>query len=647
MNRLLQVAFWATIASAATATWADVRAPRVVSPHNADGYSMKTFGHFQRWRDLEGDERAWEIYEYLADTRTGVFHMSEVREGNDTLSEYTTIRDPVKILNVYGYGYCAIFGPFMAGVCEGTGLGPARSLILQDWRHVLAEAYFDERWHYLDVDVRAVFRRPDGSLASFEEARNDPGLWSNRGPLFFPNDDLERVRKIYEKTPSYCHYGFHQTGHTMDYRLRQGESFKRWWTPQGGRWHHLPSYHEGEFMRRLIEKEPRGPAPNHRHFTIHNYGNGRFVYRPDLKASSTDFSDGVYDHRNVVPGTNGLVRKGDGDGYAIFEIQTPYIIVPKVGRLETTQDDCEASIIEIDADGTGLAVSLDNGITWQPISPTGGSGSFDLTKHVAGTYGYLLRLDLRAEAEVRQLAITTWVQVAPAALPSLRTGRNRMEFRTADHHGLPSRVVAICFDSSKPDELRKHVVRMPEDYDPERKTSRIRGEVIAKVNAPPGTRIAWFTAEGSFRTHQQEAAAQTRNTISYAVASPQNFTEIYCSNMPTDMGHWHYNAAREVRLDRPAERLYVRFFGDPAVNNFRIYAHCVEQAPRSASPLVVTHAWTENGAEKTKRVALDGPDHYEIRTESQPVDQWINLTVPSGNPKEITRITATLKGEPK
>ena len=61
---------------------------------------------------------------------------------------------------------------------------------------MLAEAYYEDRWHYLDVDVRAAFRRPDGSLASFEDSRTDPSLWKNRGPLFFPNDDLEHVRKI-------------------------------------------------------------------------------------------------------------------------------------------------------------------------------------------------------------------------------------------------------------------------------------------------------------------------------------------------------------------------------------------------------------------------------------------------------------------
>lgn len=640
MNVRQRVAFTLSVFLVVAGASADVRAPRVVSSHNADGYSMKTFADFHRWRALVGDERAWEIYKYLVDTRTGLFHMNEVREGTDTLSEYATIRDPVKLLNVYGYGYCGIFGPFMAGVCEEAGIGPARSLILADWNHVLAETFYKNRWHYLDVDVRAAFRRPDGTLASFEESRTDPGLWVNRGPLFFPNDDLEHVRKIYEATPYYCHYGFHQTGHTMDYILRRGETFTCWWTPQGGRWHHLPAYHKSDFMRRLIEKEPRGPAPNHRHFTIHNYGNGRFVYRPNLKPPSTDFNDGVYDSRNVVVGQKGLTLNKSEDGYAVFEIRTPYIIVPQVGQLETTEDDCEASIVEIDATGARLSVSLDNGATWRSVAVANGREQFDLTKLVAGTYGYLLRIDLEGDPGstiVRALRITTWVQVAPASLPSLRSGRNRMEFRSGDHYGLASRVVAVRSDTSKPDELRNLVVRMPDDYDPERKTGRIRGEVLAKVTPPPGTQIAWFTAEGSFRTHQQKAAAQTRNTISYAVAAPEDFQEIYRSEMPTDMGHWHYNAAREVRLAKPAERLFVRYFGDPAVNNFKIYAHCVDKEPKSSSPVIVTHTWTEAGTEKTRRVELSGTGDYEIVAGPAPVDKSIEIAVPSDGPVEIAQ----------
>ena len=83
---------------------------------------MRTFSNFDRWRQLAGDERAYEVYRYLADKETGLFHMNVVEEGKDGLSEFVQIRDPVKIINVYGYAYCGILGPTMAGVCEGIGL---------------------------------------------------------------------------------------------------------------------------------------------------------------------------------------------------------------------------------------------------------------------------------------------------------------------------------------------------------------------------------------------------------------------------------------------------------------------------------------------------------------------------------------------
>jgi hypothetical protein len=339
-------------------------APRIVSPHQADAYSMQTFRQFPRWKDLTGDELAWEVYRYLVDRQTGLFHMNEVLEGDDVLSEYRTVRDPVKIINVYGYAYCGILGPVMAGVWQDMGLGPARTLSLPAWNHVTAEVFYNDDWHYMDLDVRAVFRRGDGTLASMAAAREDASLWTGRGPLFFPNDDLDRTRDIYRRTPVHHYHGFNQSGHTMDFVLRQGESLARWWQPQGGRWHHSAVYHNTDWLRRLIESPPRGPKPNHRDFTVHNYANGRFVYQPELTDKSTDFADGVWDSHNVRPGPTGLTLAEPGEGYAIFEVRTPYVIVPRVGRMETTEDDCEASVVEIDSAGATLSISRDNGITW-------------------------------------------------------------------------------------------------------------------------------------------------------------------------------------------------------------------------------------------------------------------------------------------
>jgi hypothetical protein len=233
----------------------------------------------------------------------------------------------------------------MAGVCEGIGLGAARTVVLPGWNHVAAEAYYDDQWHYLDLDVRAVFRRGDGRLASLDEARTDPSLWHDQGPLFFPNDPLDSTRAIYEKTAVEPYYGFQQTGHTMDFVLRPGERLTRWWRPQDGRWNHRPEYNDQPWLRRLIEEPPRGPKPNHRHFTVHNHGNGRFVYEPQLTDALADFEHGVEEHRNVEVTSDGLRLRQPGSGVAVFNVRSPYIIVPQVGELDRREDDTQAAIL--------------------------------------------------------------------------------------------------------------------------------------------------------------------------------------------------------------------------------------------------------------------------------------------------------------
>ena len=454
---------------------ARVYSPRILAPGIADTYSLRTFAQFDRWRDLSGDARAYEVYRYLTDTHTGLFHMNVVAEGEDALSEFVEIRDPVKILNVYGYAYCGILGPTMAGICEGIGLGPARTVVLPGWNHVAAETYYDNQWHYLDLDVHAVFRRDDGRLASLEEARTDPSLWRDRGPLFFPNDPLDSTRAIYEKTTVEPYYGFQQAGHTMDYVLRPGERLTRWWRPQGGRWHHLAEYNDQPWLRRLLEEPPRGPKPNHRQFTVHNHGNGRFIYEPQLTDAYADFEHGVEDHSNVMVTSDGLRLRQPGNGVAVFEVRSPYIIVPQVGELDRREDDTQAAILEWSGRHVSWSISRDNGLTWLPVEAReeqtgdGASATIDLTRWVSGRYGYLLRCTLSGNAGdacLRRLKITTWVQLAPASLPALRRGRNAMRLVTGDHYGLSTRVVEVRSRASDPEELRKYLVAPPEDYDP-------------------------------------------------------------------------------------------------------------------------------------------------------------------------------------
>src|SRR5262249_39018570 len=236
---------WILMLFAATAgTHGAIYSPRILSPHNADTYSVKTFAEFERWRDLSGDAKVFEIFKYLVDRRTGIYPMGvPAWEGNETLAEYGAVTDPIKMLNVYPIGHCGTLGPTAAGLLEGMGIGPARTLVLPGWNHVAAEVFYEQRWHYFDLDVRAVFQRADGSLASLAEAKTDPSLWQrSNSPFFFPLDPLPHVREVYEKTKVDHRYGVASGGHTMDFMLRQGETFTRWWKPQNGRWNQHSSY---------------------------------------------------------------------------------------------------------------------------------------------------------------------------------------------------------------------------------------------------------------------------------------------------------------------------------------------------------------------------------------------------------------------
>ena len=47
------------------------------------------------------------------------------------------------------------------------------------------------------------------------------------------------------------------------------------------------------------------------------------------------------------------------------------------------------------------------------------------------------------------------------------------------------------------------------------------------------------------------------------------------------------------------------------------------------SPVRITQAWREKGQLKTTSVTLERPGPYEVTTDDDPVDEFIELAVPS------------------
>jgi len=623
-----------TVARPATAM---VTCVRVTSEHNADTTDLQRFRQFTRWKDKTGNELALAIWEYLSNYETGLYHFNEILEGADPFDEYATVRDPLKILNVYNMAYCGIFGPVLDGIYQGVGFEQGRAFGLQRWNHCATEVWYDAGWHYLDVDVRGVLLGSDGTVASLRQVQQDRSLWvapARHVEPFFPKDgDKARLFDIYHDSRVDYYYRWFQGSHTMDFYLRQGESFTRWWTPQGGRWHHLPRYSQTKWVRELIETPPVGMKPNHRDFTRWNHGNGLFHYAPRLSAGSTDFRDGACAVRNLAPGESGLHLINARDAEVVFEVFTPYIIVAKINDLDDPNDDTEASVVTVDAAlPLDLALSLDHGLTWQQAGKVqSGRNVVDFTRLVRGTYGYLLRLSTagsEGQAAITSLSIDTWVQVAPISLPRLKKGENHLRCDMGDRYGLKTIPMLVSPDTSNPGDLEKRLVAMPNDYDPRRDTCRIRGEAVVRLAAPAGLKIAWLSVGATFRTDQGAQAAKTNNRIAYALGEPRDFKEIYRSSVPTWVNHWRYNWDTDIKLDRPADVVFVRFHGDPGLNAMRACLHLLpKESPRT--DLQVTHEYAIDGRTYRRTQDLTGPAAYTINCDGDPENISVTITVPS------------------
>ncbi|MEK7399082.1 MAG: hypothetical protein AAB116_19270, partial [Candidatus Poribacteria bacterium] len=336
--------------------------------------------------------------------------------------------------------------------------------------------------HYFDTDLRGVIFRRDGkTIASIQNVIDDPTLWTNpsrKMEPFFPEDsDLSVYAKTYSAKPADYYYRWFHYGSTMDYVLRKGESFTRWWRPQGGRWSHQKDDVQDDWWRRLITSEPYGAKGNHPRFSIWTHGNGLFDYNPCLQKGSGDFQDGVFYKRNVMLIDDGITLDEDGEGEVIFEILSPYVIVPLVGDLDDPDDDCEASVVKFRSSGNlKVSISLDYGRSFTEVMSVSDKGktTLDLTKYLRGErYQYLIKFSLigqKDKAILESMRIQTWVQVAPASLPRLRKGLNHLKFKLYDKHGLPTTQWLQIPNMGDRKEMSRYWVKEPEDYDPKRFT---------------------------------------------------------------------------------------------------------------------------------------------------------------------------------
>ncbi|WP_298866819.1 transglutaminase-like domain-containing protein, partial [uncultured Gimesia sp.] len=135
---------------------------------------------------MKEEEKALAIWKLLVDWR---YHYYPAEAGDE-------IHDPVKFLNVYGYGFCDDCATNFTVLARKAGL-QSRTWGLSG--HVVAEAFYDKRWHMFDPDHQAFYRNKLGVIAGVEELSQYPELITStpRDPI---GSSSQQIAKLYTST---------------------------------------------------------------------------------------------------------------------------------------------------------------------------------------------------------------------------------------------------------------------------------------------------------------------------------------------------------------------------------------------------------------------------------------------------------------
>lgn len=617
---------------------ATVYSPWLLSEHIADTRDVARFAADPRWAQLTGQEKALAVWRYLTDPVTGTWHYADTSEGRDPNWESRIVKDPIKDLNVYGYAVCTVHACMIEGLYEALGFG-VRQMEFGGY-HRTAEVEWDGAWHYLDVDERAYLVDETGRVLSVTDAVSRPDLWeasAQRVSPFYPeNGGVKGIAELSKRAPGVAHWHWRTLGHTMDFTLRPGEALTRYWKGQG-RWRVDPSWTGEEQLRRL-EEPPAGPKTSREISANNSYGNGKWVYQPKLSADYADFAEGVYRAQNVKLDARGLRVASTGKGWAEWRVRTPYIIAGKPNDLTDQRDDSDGVIAEFAAMGdVALRVSTDQGRHWEKAwsNPKAhGPQRVDLTKWAAGKYEYHVRFDLNGKARLNSLRLTTWTQLAPAALPRLKQGVNHLTFTWGDRRGEATEMMAIEPEFSDPADMKRWGVQVEGEYDPTSVNQRAKGPVTLKVKALEGTKLRRLHIGGAFYTHR-DRTSPVPDRILYSTNPAEGWRLLKQETPPEWVEHWYYNSEADLELDLPVKDLWIRLLPAVAANGLRIYAHCLPcraGAPNPAeqsSPVLVTHTYRAGGKQVSRTFRFTAPQSYEITCPLEPENVSVRMAAPS------------------
>lgn len=316
---------------------------------------------------------------------------------------------PVKLYNVYGFGYCGDDSFVLGCLVQVAGFSPPRYPYLAG--HAVPEVWFDGRWNLLDGDEEGVhLLRDNYTIASNADIVRDPDLIKRShsyGVAAISSRQQDEMAAAVFYSGAYNTmqdvWNADSSLDTMNMTLRPNESIE--W-----RWGMAAKYH-GQF-----------PPSTLGSIVPTRIANGRWSYALDFTAPSWTYAATWV--LGATADTTGLHATAQAGSIGIL-MQSPY---PFVGGTLSFQgpvniylswDDTKWVSVPVPA-GASM-VSLDN------FFPPNG----------AARYAYYLKLEVQS-APLTSFTITNDIEMAPLAMPGLQLGNNVFQYSdgTAAEHSV-------------------------------------------------------------------------------------------------------------------------------------------------------------------------------------------------------------------
>jgi hypothetical protein len=431
-----------------------VRGIKVLPDKAPDCSSLKSIVESVTRDCRTNDEKAIAIYNFMRLTHYHRAYPSEPG-GIPVLKE----------IHCYGWSLCG-------------GLHAEQSALWRElgwkWRfvgwpgHTTVEAFYDGRWHYLDVFLKFYAWMPDPNFPQGRTIAGEDDLASNPRELLLDAFVMDPARKVMYargnefkrigdhinwQAPAFLvcgddlpgmiealrqksHVGpepgwggmLHATGsYSADVHLAPGTALTNSWDKAPGAWYWAgsqiaPCHTCGDKeIRNSPEKGPivepyLGPDWN-----CESYANGQLTFRPNL--SRIDALQSFASTENVTIRDQKLVPVEPGKVARVtIRLASPYLLTQGSGEVDGVER-CE--------------LSVDAGKTWVDAELK------DFGRAVAGRTEALVRLTI--PGPVKSMSLTATVQNNPFALPYLSPGKNQITVAVADPDSLGDNRLVVTY----------------------------------------------------------------------------------------------------------------------------------------------------------------------------------------------------------